>query len=104
VRQARYLVLLLGSLVVSDGLISNFIVQSGAGMESNPLTQGIVGQTSFVFVKLSAAIIGSLLLWKLFRQHPRLGRAGIIVFATLYTAIVWWNLTTWFVGSHGAGF
>ena len=104
IRQVRYLLSLLGSLVVADGLISNFIVQSGVGTEGNPFTQDIVGKTSFIFVKLSAATIGALLLWKLFKQHPRLGRVSIVLFAALYTGIVWWNLMTWFVGSHGVGF
>jgi len=100
IRQARYLVVLLGSLVVADGVISNFIVQSGSGMEGNPFLQSIVGQTGFVFLKLSGALSGALILWRVFRRHTRLGLVSIIFFAVAYTAILWWNLATWFIGSY----
>ena len=102
--EARYLLCLLGSLVVADGLISNYIVRSGLGREGNPFIQSIVGQTSFIFIKLTAAFIGALILWNVFRQHPRLGLVSIIFFVVLYTAIVWWNLTNWFVAEHNLRF
>jgi len=104
IHQVRYLLCLLGSLVVADGIISNFIVRSGLGREGNPFIQSIVGQTSFVFMKLTAAFIGALILWKVFRQHPRLGLVSIIFFVVLYTAILWWNLTIWFIAQHNLPF
>ena len=100
IRQARYLLCLLGSLIVADGIISNFIVLSGLGTEGNPFIQSIVGQTSFVFLKLIAAFFGALILWKVFKQHRRLGLASIIFFVVLYTAILWWNLGIWFISQH----
>ena len=99
-REARYQLCLLGSLVVADGLISNYIVRSGLGREGNPFIQSIVGQTSFIFIKLTAAFISALILWKVFRKHPRLGLVSIIFFIVIYTAILWWNLTTWFIAQH----
>jgi len=99
-RQARYLLWLLCSLIVADAIISNFIVRSGVGTEGNPFIQSIVGQTSFVFLKLSAALFSSLILWKVFKQHRRLGLASIILFVMLFTAILWWNLGIWFIGQH----
>jgi len=104
IRRARYLLCLLFSLVVADGIISNFIVQNGLGREGNPFIQSIVGQTSFIFLKLSAAFISALILWKVFRQHTRLGLVSIIFFVMLYTAILWWNLTGWFIAQHNAYF
>jgi hypothetical protein len=104
IRRARYLLCLLFSLVVADGIISNFIVQSGLGREGNPFIQSIVGQTSFIFLKLSAAFISALILWKVFRQHTRLGLVSIIFFVMLYTAILWWNLTGWFIAQHNTQF
>lgn len=100
IRQARYLLCLLCSLVVADAVISNFIVRSGLGTEGNPFIQSIVGQTSFVFLKISAAFLSSLILWKIFKQHHRLGLVNIVLFVALYTAIIWWNLGIWFVGQH----
>lgn len=100
IRQARYLLWLLCSLVVADAIISNFIVRSGVGTEGNPFMQSIVGQTSFVFLKLSAAFFSSLILWKVFKQHRRVGLASITIFVILFTAIIWWNLGIWFIGQH----
>jgi hypothetical protein len=104
IRRARYLLCLLFSLVVADGIISNFIVQSGLGREGNPFIQSVVGQTSFIFLKLSAAFISALVLWKVFRKHTRLGLISIILFIMLYTAILWWNLTGWFIAQHNIYF
>lgn len=99
-RQARYLLGLLASMIVADGLISNHIVNSGFGTEGNPFIESIVGQTSFISVKVAAAMISALIMWRVFRRHHRLGLASIILFVFLYTVILWWNLSVWFIGSH----
>jgi len=104
IRQARYLLSLLGCLVVADGIISNFIVRNGLGREANPFIQSLVGQSSFIFMKLVSAIIGALLLWRVFKKHMRLGLASIILFVMIYTGILWWNLTVWFIGVHDIRF
>jgi hypothetical protein len=99
-RQARNLLWLLCCLVVADAVISNFIVRSGFGTEGNPFIQSIVGQTSFIFLKLSAAFFSSLILWQVFSHHRRIGLASIILFVMLFTAILWWNLGIWFIAQH----
>lgn len=97
IRRAGYLLCLLLGLVVVDGLLSNFIVQMGVGQEGNPFIRSIVGQTSFISIKLLAALIGGLLLWRVFIRHPKLGLVSIIFFVVLYTAILWWNLAIFFI-------
>ena len=99
-RQVRFLLCLLGSLMVADGLISNFIVRNGLGEEGNPLLQSIVGQSSFIFIKLAGAVIGGILLWRVFKKHHRLGLASIIFYILVYTTILWLNLATWFIAQH----
>lgn len=98
--QARYLIGLLACMVVADGLISNNIMSNRLGFEGNLIIESIVGQTSFVLLKLVAAIISALILWRVFKKHPRLGLVAIILFVLVYTAILWWNLFTWFIGTH----
>jgi hypothetical protein len=100
IRQARYLLILLVGLVVADGLISNFIVQNGLGKEGNPFIQNIVGQSSFVFIKLVGAFISAIILWRVIRKHTRLGLVSIIFYIVVYTTILWLNLMTWFIASH----
>ena len=97
IHQARYLLCLLVVLIIADGLISDFLVRSGLGREGNPFIQGIVGQTSFLSTKVLAALLGGLLLWRVFCRHPKLGRISIIFFVVVYTAILWWNLTMFFI-------
>lgn len=99
-RQARYLLCLLCSLVVADAIVSNFIVRNGLGAEGNPFIQSVVGQASFVFLKLSAACFSSIILWKVFKRHQGLGLVSIVLFVVLFTAIIWWNLGIWFIGQH----
>ncbi len=97
IRRAGYLLCLLLGLVIADGLLSNFIVQMGVGKEGNPFIQSIVGQTSFISIKLLAALIGGLILWRVFSRHPKLGLVSIMFFVVLYTAILWWNLAIFFI-------
>ena len=99
-QQARYLIGLLASMVMADGLISNHIMSNGLGAESNLIIESIVGQASFILVKVIAAIISAMILWKVFKRHPRLGLVSIILFVIIYTGILWWNLFTWFIGTH----
>ena len=100
IQQARYLIGLLASLVVADGLISNHIMSNDFGTESNLIIESIVGQTSFVLIKVIAAIVSAMILWKVFKRHPRMGLVSIILFVIIYTGILWWNLFTWFIGTH----
>jgi len=100
IRQARYLIGLLASLVVADGLISNYIMGNNFGTESNLLIESLVGQASFILLKIIAAILSAVILWKVFKQRPRLGLVSIILFVSIYTVILWWNLFTWFIGAH----
>ena len=86
--------------MVADGLISNFIVRNGLGEEGNPFLQSIVGQSSFIFIKFAGAVIGGVILWRVFRKHHRLGLASIIFYIVVYTTILWLNLATWFIAQH----
>jgi hypothetical protein len=99
-QQARYLIGLLVCMVVADGLISNNIVSNSLGFEGNLIIESIVGQASFVLLKVVAALISASILWRVFKKHPRLGLVTIILFVSVYTAILWWNLFTWFIGTH----
>lgn len=97
IRRAGYLLCVLVVLVVADGLISNFIVRRGLGREGNPFLESMVGQTSFLSIKLLGALIGAMILWKVFSRHPKLGMASIIFFVVAYTLILWWNLAVIFI-------
>ena len=91
-RKIEYLLGTLLSLVVADGLISQFLVKSGLGQEGNPLLKVLVTESDFLIIKMCGAIICVLILWNIAKRSPRL----IFIFSSclvaLYTALLLWNI------------
>jgi len=85
------------SLVVADGIISQFLIKSGLGQEGNPLLKVLVVESNFLVLKMCGAIICVLILWNMARKSPRL----IFIFSScivaLYTALLFWNLAVFLV-------
>jgi hypothetical protein len=91
-RRTEYLLGTLLSLVVADGLISQFLIKGGIGQEGNPFLRTIVTEGNFLIVKMCGAIICVLLLWNMARRLPRLIFIVSICLVSLYTAILFWNI------------
>jgi len=96
-RKIEYLLGTLLSLVVADGVISQFLIKSGIGQEGNPLLRVLVTESDFLIIKMCGAIICVLILWNIARRSPRL----IFIFSAcvvgLYTALVFWNIAVFLV-------
>ncbi|MBE0481582.1 MAG: hypothetical protein IBX68_11470 [Dehalococcoidia bacterium] len=92
----KYLLGALVFLVISDGVITEFLVTSGMGREWNKLLEPMIGHPSFLAVKTAGALICAALLWRIFRESPRLAVTGTSVFLLVYAGIVTWNLTVLF--------
>jgi hypothetical protein len=96
-RRIEYLLGTLLSLVVADGLISQFLIKNGVGHEGNPLLRVLVTEQNFLVIKMCAAIICVIVLWNIARRLPRL----IFIFSAclvgVYTAILFWNLGVYLV-------
>ncbi len=91
-RQMKYVLVTLVTLIVADGILSQFIVGHGLGREGNPFLQTLVGHDNFLLIKLAGALLCALILWDLYKTRPRVAR-GICLFAVvLYTTLVYWNL------------
>jgi hypothetical protein len=92
IRRIEYLLGTLLSLVVADGLISQFLIKNGLGQEANPLLRVLVMENDFLVIKMCGAILCVIILWNIARRLPRL----IFIFSTclvgLYTAILFWNI------------
>jgi len=91
-RKIEYLLGTLLSLVVADGLISQFLIKSGLGQEGNPLLKILVTENNFLVIKMCAAIICVLILWNIARRLPRLIFILSACFVGIYTAILFWNI------------
>jgi hypothetical protein len=91
-RTVRYTLYVLFGIIVADGLLTQFLVTGGYGLEANPLLAPLVGGDSFLAIKISAAFLAALLLWIKYNTRPRLVYTITVIALGLYTTIVYWNL------------
>lgn len=80
------------ALVISDGLITKFLMTHGLGLEGNPFLQSWVGEEKFLVIKVAGALLAALILWDIWKRHATLSFIITSCFVTLYTLIVFWNL------------
>lgn len=93
----RLLLGTLAALVVSDGLISKFLVAHGFAREGNPFLQIWIDEDIFLVIKIVAAFFVALILWDMYKHHPKLSFISTLCFVMLYTIIVFWSLFVFFV-------
>lgn len=86
-----YLLSALVSLVVIDGVMTEFLVGKGAAREANPFLEPIVGQTGFMILKIVGALLCAFILWDVHRRFPRVGIIASWIAVIGYAAIVAWN-------------
>jgi len=96
-RRIEYLLGTLLSLVVADGLISQFLIKSGIGQEGNPFLKVLVAESNFLIVKMCGAIICVLILWNMAKRLPRLVFIVSSCLVALYTIILFWNIAVFLV-------
>ncbi len=94
-KERRLLRLLLGTLialVVSDGIISEFLITNGTAREGNPFLHMWVSDNMFLPIKLLGVFLASVSLWYVYRNNAKLSLICAVFFVVLYTVIVFWNL------------
>lgn len=84
-------------LVVSDGLMTRFLIRSKLGREGNPFLQTWVGEEVFLLVKLLGALLCALILWDISRRYRKLALISSWCFVAIYAGIVLWNLYVFFI-------
>ena len=92
-RAVRYILYTLFGIIVADGLITQFLVTGGHGLEVNPFLSFWVSHGAFLAIKVSGAFLATLLLWINYNVKPRLVYIITVVFLAFYTTIVFWNLS-----------
>lgn len=93
----RLLLYTLIGLVVSDGLITEFLVKNRFASEGNPFLEQWVGGDYFLVIKAAGAILAALILWDIGKRHQRLSTVATFCFLITYTAIIFWNLSVYFL-------
>ena len=93
----RYILGALIALVISDGLISQFLIRQGLTWEGNPFLETLVAGETFLTIKVLGVLVCALILWDIYGQWPRLGLISSLCFTGLYVGIVLWNLCVFFI-------
>jgi len=89
----KYLLGLLVLLVVADGLLTQLLITDGIAREGNPFLQSIVGENIFIVLKVAGALLCALILWDIYKRHPRVAMISTSCFVVFYGVIVLWNLS-----------
>jgi len=84
-------------LVISDGLITNFLVGEGTALELNPLLRNLAGNNSLLVIKVIGALLCALILWDIYRRRPKLAMISSWCFVGAYLGIVLWNSSVLFI-------
>lgn len=99
IRRIRCLLGTVFSLVVADGLISNFLVTHGLAREWNPYLQTLVIDDNFSLIKVASALLCTFILWDIYKKRPQMAMISTLCIVVLYTGLLYWNLGVFF-GAH----
>ncbi len=89
----KYLLGLLITFGISDGVLTYFLVRSGIAHEGNPLLVPLVGEGGFLVIKAVGVILCAVILWDVYRRFARLALMVTWPAVIAYGAIVLWNLS-----------
>jgi hypothetical protein len=87
----KYLLSLLVLFVVSDGLLTQFLIDGGLAREGNPFLQPLVGDVGFIILKSAGALLCAFILWDIYRHFPKLAVIATWCCVVAYGVIVLWN-------------
>jgi len=96
-RAMNYLLGVLVALVVSDGLISQFLVRHGLGREGNPFLETLVDGGAFWVIRVFGVLLCAVILWDIYKRRPNLAVITTWCFIVLYSGIVLWNSFVFFI-------
>jgi hypothetical protein len=92
-RRQLFLSGILCALIGADAYVSRFVVLNELGREGNSFLQSWVVEPAFLFIKIGTALAASYLLWILYKRNARLVRSLTVTFVSVYSLIVWWNVS-----------
>lgn len=90
----RNLMLLWGalfSLVVTDGIITQYLITHGIAWELNPFLASFINKNVFLLIKGAGVLFAISILWDISKRNYRLALATSSFFVMFYTLVVLWN-------------
>ena len=97
----RNLILLWGALftlVVTDGIVTQYLITHGIAWELNPFLAGFIDDNTFILAKALGVVLAISILWDISKFHPRLALVASCCFVFLYSLIVFWNVSLCLLG------
>lgn len=92
--KARNLMLLWGalfSLVVTDGIVTQYLITHGIAWELNPFLASFIDNNTFIFAKALGVILAISILWDISKRNYRVALVTSSLFVMFYTLVVMWN-------------
>ncbi len=87
----KYLLGVLVSFVVLDGLVTEFLINGGLAREGNPFLEPLVGDIGFMILKVAGSLLCAFILWDIYRRFPRVAVVATWIAVAGYGAIIIWN-------------
>lgn len=90
----RNLMLLWGalfSLVVTDGIITQYLITNGIAWELNPFLASFIDNNTFVLAKALGVLLAISILWDISKRNYRIALTVSSFFVMFYTLVVFWN-------------
>ena len=87
----KYLLGVLVSFVVLDGLVTEFLINGGLAREGNPFLEPLVGDIGFMILKVVGSLVCAFILWDIYRHFPKVAVAATWIAVAGYGGIIIWN-------------
>jgi hypothetical protein len=90
-------------MVITDGVLTNFLIQKDIASEANPFLTHLAGNSGLIILKIVGVALAVVILWDIYRRSPRLSFWVSSIFLLAYSCIVAWNLHLLLLGiANGA--
>ena len=86
-----YLLLVLVAFVITDGVLTEFLIGMGIATEGNAFLAPMVGSLGFMLLKVFGAMVCALVLWDIYTRNPKLATVVAWLATAGYGIIVLWN-------------
>jgi hypothetical protein len=90
-KEMKYLLGVLVSFVVLDGLVTEFLIDGGLAREGNPFLEPLVGDIGFMILKVAGSLLCAFILWDIYRRFPKVAVVATWIAVAGYGAIIIWN-------------
>jgi hypothetical protein len=90
----RNLMMLWGALftlVVTDGIVTQYLIANGIAWELNPFLAGFIDNNTFVLAKALGVVLAISILWDISKRNYRIALVTSSFFVMFYTLVVFWN-------------